>query len=80
MLRMSEEEHITVTCQNCGEEITNSRAYFKQRDGSVLIAAAASSPTTNKSSLTSDLFLRCVLWPPQATAEARSKENGARSS
>jgi hypothetical protein len=32
MLRMSEEEHITVTCQNCGEEITNSRAYFKERD------------------------------------------------
>jgi len=29
---MSEDEHITVTCQNCGEEITNSRAYFKQRD------------------------------------------------
>jgi transposase len=29
---MPEDEHITVTCQNCGEEITNSRAYFKQRD------------------------------------------------
>jgi transposase len=29
---MSEEEDITVTCQNCGEEITNSRAYFKKRD------------------------------------------------
>lgn len=29
---MSEDEHITVTCQNCGEEITNSRAYFKERD------------------------------------------------
>jgi predicted RNA-binding Zn-ribbon protein involved in translation (DUF1610 family) len=29
---MAEEEHITVTCQNCGEEITNSRAYFKQHD------------------------------------------------
>jgi transposase len=32
MCCMSEDEHITVTCQNCGEEITNSRAYFKQRD------------------------------------------------
>jgi transposase len=32
MWRMTEEGHITVTCQNCGEEITNSRAYFKQRD------------------------------------------------
>jgi len=29
---MSEDEHITVTCQNCGEEITNSRAYFKEHD------------------------------------------------
>jgi transposase len=29
---MSEDEQITVTCQNCGEEITNSRAYFKRRD------------------------------------------------
>ena len=29
---MAEDEHITVTCQNCGEEITNSRAYFKKRD------------------------------------------------
>jgi predicted RNA-binding Zn-ribbon protein involved in translation (DUF1610 family) len=32
MWRMSEEEHITVTCQNCGEEITNSRVYFKKHD------------------------------------------------
>ena len=32
MYCMPEEEHITVTCQNCGEEITNSRAYFKERD------------------------------------------------
>jgi len=29
---MSAEEDITVICQNCGEEITNSRAYFKKRD------------------------------------------------
>lgn len=29
---MPDEEDITVTCYNCGEEITNSRAYFKERD------------------------------------------------
>ncbi len=26
------EQMITVTCQNCSEEVTNSRAYFKGRD------------------------------------------------
>jgi hypothetical protein len=55
---MSEEEHITVTCQNCGEEITNSRAATSSSaTGSVLIAAVASFPQTNRSSLVSNLWL-----------------------
>ncbi len=29
---MSEDDDITITCQNCGEEIAGSRASFKQRD------------------------------------------------
>jgi transposase len=29
---MPEEEDITVTCQNCGEETTKPRAYFIERD------------------------------------------------